>query len=145
MELRLSRRQWDDISVVDLAGKITAGDSLTLFREAIRDEVAKGNNKILINLKEVSYIDSSGLGELVLALGTVTQTICSTCGATLFKDDDGQWEACSQCNGNSRKSWGQLKLASPGRQVTDLLHFTKLNTVFDVHSSEDDAIASFSR
>jgi len=145
MELKLARRRSDGISVVDLAGKITAGDSLAAFREAIRDEIAKGNNKILINLKEVSYIDSSGLGELVLALGTVTQTICASCGATLFRDDDGQWEACSQCQGSGRKSWGELKLSNPGRQVTDLLHFTKLNTVFDVHQSEAEAIASFSK
>jgi len=80
---------------------------------------------------------------LVLALGTVTQTICASCGATLFKDDDGQWEPCAQCDSQDRKSWGQLKLAHPGRQVTDLLQFTRLNTVFDVHENEADAIASF--
>ena len=143
MEFRVSKRRVDNVSVVDLAGKITAGDALSAFREAIRDEVAKGNNKILLNLKEVSYIDSSGLGELVLALGTATQTICASCGATLFKDDDGQWERCAQCNSEDRKSWGQFKLAHPGRQVTDLLQFTKLNTVFEVHESETDALASF--
>ena len=63
---------------MDLAGKITAGDALTVFRQTIRDEVAKGHNKILLDLKDVSYIDSSGLGELVMALGTVTQTICAS-------------------------------------------------------------------
>ena len=131
------------MSVVDLGGKITAGDALTAFREAIRDEVAKGHNKIVLNLKEVSYIDSSALGELVLALGTVTQTICASCGATLFKDDDGRWERCAQCQSNDRRSWGQLRLAHPGRQVTDLLQFTKLNTVFEVHETEGDAVASF--
>src|SRR5687767_3639792 len=121
MDFNLSTRRVDSVSVIDLAGKVTAGDALSTFRDAIRDEVAKGHNKILLNLKEVSYIDSSGLGELVLALGTVTQTICASCGATLFKDDQGQWEKCHQCNSTSRKSWGQLKLANPGRQVTDLL------------------------
>jgi anti-sigma B factor antagonist len=145
MEMKLSRRRSDGVSVVDLSGRITSGDSLANFREAIRDEVAKGNNKILINLQEVSYIDSSGLGELVLALGTVTQTICASCGATLFRDDDGRWERCGQCQSTGRKIWGQLKLANAGRQVRDLLHFTKLNTVFDVHTSEADAIASFGK
>src|SRR5262245_3552803 len=101
MEMKLSRRRSDGISIVDLGGRITSGKSLTVFREAIRDEVAKGHDKILINLEEVSYIDSSGLGELVLALGTVTQTICGACGATLFRDDDGHWEPCPQCNGVS--------------------------------------------
>src|SRR5689334_23126841 len=107
MDFRLARRKVDHVSVLDLAGKITAGDALSAFREAIRDEVAKGHDKILLNLKEVSYVDSSGLGELVLALGTVTQTICASCGATLFKDDDGRWERCAQCNSVDRKSWGQ--------------------------------------
>ena len=143
MDFSLSTRRVDKVSVVDLAGKVTAGDALSTFRDAIRDEVAKGHNKILLNLKEVSYIDSSGLGELVLALGTVTQTICASCGATLFKDDDGHWESCGQCHGNDRKSWGQLKLAHPGRQVTDLLQFTKLNTIFEVHETESDALSSF--
>ena len=143
MDVKVTQRD-PGVSIVVLEGRITAGDALTAFRNQIRDEIAKGHNKILIDLKEVSYIDSSGLGELVLALGTVTQTICAECGSTLFKDDQGQWEKCHQCNSNSRKSWGQLKLANPGRQVTDLLHFTKLNTVFDVHETQADAIASFS-
>jgi anti-sigma B factor antagonist len=142
MNLKISQRD-TGVSVLELSGRITAGEALTEFRNRIRDEVAKGHNKILIDLKEVSYIDSSGLGEMVLALGTVTQTICASCGSTLFKDDQGQWERCHQCNSSSRKAWGQLKLASPGRQVTDLLHFTKLNTVFDVYENEADAIASF--
>ena len=142
MELKVTHSD-PGVSIVTMAGRITAGDALTEFRNQIRDEVAKGHNKILIDLKDVSYIDSSGLGELVLALGTVTQTICASCGSTLFKDDQGQWERCAQCNSNSRKAWGQLKLANPGRQVTDLLHFTKLNTVFDVHETKADAIASF--
>jgi anti-sigma B factor antagonist len=142
-DFRLTTRQLGEVSIVDLSGKITSGVALTAFRDAIRDEVAKGHDKIVLNLKDVSYIDSSGLGELVLALGTVTQTICGSCGATLFKDDDSRWESCAQCNSNDRKFWGQLKLAHPGRQVTDLLQFTKLNTVFDVHQTESDALSSF--
>ena len=91
---------------VDLAGKITAGDALSAFAQTIRDEVAKGHNRILLNLKDVSYVDSSGLGELVMALGTVTQTICASCGATVFKDDDGNWDPCPQCESNERKTLG---------------------------------------
>jgi anti-sigma B factor antagonist len=143
MELKLSRRESDGVSIIDLAGKVTAGDSLTAFRDLVRDEVARGNSKILINLKDVSYVDSSGLGELVLALGTVTQTVCSSCGASLFKDDDGNWEPCPQCSSEERRPWGQLKLSNLGRQITDLLHFTRLNTVFDVRETEADAIASY--
>jgi anti-sigma B factor antagonist len=143
MEFKLSTRRADSVFIVDLAGRITAGDALTALRQTIRDEVAKGHNRILLNLKDVSYIDSSGLGELIMAQGTVTQMICAKCGATVFKDDDGSWDACPQCESKERKPWGQLKLANPGRQVMDLLQFTKLYSVFDVHESEEEALTSF--
>ncbi len=143
MEFKLSTRRADSVSIVDLAGRITTGEALTAFRQVIREEVSKGHTKILLNLKDVSYIDSSGLGELVLALGTVEQTICAMCGATVFKDEDGNWEPCPQCESKERKRWGQLKLSNPGRQVRDLLQFTKLYTVFDVHDSEVGALDSF--
>src|SRR5207247_10531413 len=138
------RRMPEGVTVLDAVGRITAGDALTALRQAIRDEVADGQHKIVLNLKEVSYVDSSGLGELVMALGTVTQTICASCGATVFKDEDGNWDTCPQCESKERKTWGQMKLSNPGRQVTDLLQFTKLYTVFDVHESEQEALASFS-
>src|SRR5215469_14769859 len=144
MDFKLSKRKMPDgITVLDAAGRITAGDALTTLRQAIRDEVADGHHRIVLNLKEVSYVDSSGLGELVMALGTVTQTICASCGATVFKDDEGNWDPCPQCESTERKPWGQLKLSNPGRQVTDLLQFTKLYSVFDVHESEEHALASF--
>ena len=143
MDFKLNTRRADSVFIVDLSGRITAGDALSAFRQTIRDEVAKGHNRILLNLKDVSYIDSSGLGELIMALGTVTQMICAKCGATVFKDDDGNWDSCPQCESKDRKPWGELKLSNPGRQVTDLLQFTKLYTVFDVHESEEEALASF--
>ena len=143
MEFKLSTRRADSVFIVDLAGRITTGDALAALRQTIRDEVAKGHNKILLNLKDVSYVDSSGLGELIMALGTVTQTICAKCGATVFKDEDGDWDSCPQCESKERKPWGQLKLSNPGRQVTDLLQFTKLYSVFDVHESEEEALTSF--
>ena len=144
MDFKLSTRRADGVFIVDLAGRITAGDAVAAFRQAIRDEIANGHHKILLNLKDVSYIDSSGLGELIMAIGTVTQTICTSCGATVFKDEDGNWDPCPQCESKERKTWGQMKLSNPGRQVTDLLQFTKLYTVFDVHESEQEALASFS-
>jgi len=144
MDFKLSTRRADGVFIVDLAGRITAGDAVVAFRQAIRDEIANGHHKILLNLRDVSYIDSSGLGELIMAIGTVTQTICTSCGATVFKDEDGNWDPCPQCESKERKTWGQMKLSKPGRQVTDLLQFTKLYTVFDVHESEQEALASFS-
>ena len=74
----------------------------------------------------------------------MTQTICAMCGATVFKDEDGHWDVCPQCESDKRTAWGEFKISNPGRQVKDLLQFTKLYTVFDVHESEPEALASFS-
>src|SRR5215813_9171460 len=119
MEFKLSTRRADSVFIVDLAGRITTGDALSIFRQTIRDEVAKGHNRILLNLKDVTYIDSSGLGELIMAQGTVNQTVCASCGSTVFKNDDGEWDPCPQCEGVQRKTWGSLKLSNPGTQVME--------------------------
>jgi anti-sigma B factor antagonist len=99
--------------VVDVAGRITLGEGSSALRDSVREMVGKGQKKILLNLGEVSYIDSSGIGELVSAYTTVT-------------------------NGG-----GQLKLLNLTKRVKDLLQITKLYTVFDVHDSEVTAIRSF--
>jgi len=114
VSVKLSTRQVGDVSVVDVAGRITLGEGSSALRETLRDMVSKGQKKILLNLGEVSYIDSSGIGELVSAFTTVT-------------------------NGG-----GQLKLLNLTKRVRDLLQITKLYTVFDVHDSEVSAIRSFS-
>jgi anti-sigma B factor antagonist len=98
---------------VDVAGRITLGEGSSTLRDSVREMVSKGQKKILLNLGEVSYIDSSGIGELVSAFTTVT-------------------------NGG-----GQLKLLNLTKRVKDLLQITKLYTVFDVHDSEVSAIRSF--
>jgi anti-sigma B factor antagonist len=110
----LNTRQIGDVSVVDVAGRITLGEGSSTLRDSVREMVSKGQKKILLNLGEVSYIDSSGIGELVSAFTTVT-------------------------NGG-----GQLKLLNLTKRVRDLLQITKLYTVFDVHDSEVSAIRSFS-
>ena len=76
MSLKIETRLVGDVVVLDVSGRITAGDGSDIFRQAIRDHVAQGSKDILLNLQDVSYIDSSGLGELVLGHGTVTQNIC---------------------------------------------------------------------
>ena len=114
MSVKLNTRQIGDVSVVDVAGRITLGEGSSTLRDSVREMVSKGQKKILLNLGEVSYIDSSGIGELVSAFTTVT-------------------------NGG-----GQLKLLNLTKRVRDLLQITKLYTVFDVHDSEVSAIRSFS-
>ena len=113
MSVKLSSRQVGDVSVVDVAGRITLGEGSTALRDALRDMVAKNHKKILLNLGDVSYIDSSGIGELVSGFTSVTN------------------------------SGGQLKLLGLTKRVKDLLQITKLYTVFDVHEDESSAIRSF--
>jgi anti-sigma B factor antagonist len=102
-----------DVSVVDVAGRITLGEGSSALRDLLRDMVGKGEKKILLNLGDVSYIDSSGIGELVSGFTTVTN------------------------------SGGQLKLLNLNKRVKDLLQITKLYTVFDVHEDEAGAVRSF--
>lgn len=113
MSVKLNTRQVGDVSVVDVAGRITLGEGSTALRDALRDMVAKNHKKILLNLGEVSYIDSSGIGELVSGFTSVTN------------------------------SGGQLKLLGLNKRVKDLLQITKLYTVFDVHEEESSAVRSF--
>jgi len=102
-----------DVSVVDVAGRITLGEGSSALRDMMRDLVSKSQKKILLNLGDVSYIDSSGIGELVSGFTTVTN------------------------------SGGNLKLLGLNKRVKDLLQITKLYTVFDVHEDEAGAIRSF--
>ncbi len=113
MSVKLTSRQVGDVTVVDAAGRITLGEAASAFRDTIRDLAAKGNKKILLNLGEVSYIDSSGIGEMVSGFTTIT--------------NDG----------------GQLKLLGLNKRIKDLLQITKLYTVFDTYDEEAAAIRSF--
>ena len=113
MSVKLTTRQVGDVTVIDVAGRITLGEGYSTLRDALRDLVSKGQKKVLLNLGEVSYIDSSGIGELVSGFTTVTN------------------------NG------GALKLLNLNKRVKDLLQITKLYTVFDVHEDEAGAIRSF--
>lgn len=113
MSVKLSTRQVGDVTVVDVAGRITLGEGSSALRDLLRELVGKGQKKILLNLGEVSYIDSSGIGELVSGFTTVTN------------------------NG------GEMKLLNLNKRVKDLLQITKLYTVFDVHDEEAHAIRAF--
>jgi anti-sigma B factor antagonist len=113
--MKATVRQVDSVIVVDLSGRITLGEGCTQLRELVRDQLAKGNRKVLINLADVSYIDSSGIGELVSAFTAVAN------------------------------QGGQLKLLKLTKKVHDLLQITKLYTVFDVHDDEVKAIGSFDK
>ncbi len=113
MSVKLTSRQVGDVTVIDAAGRVTLGEGASAFRDAIRNFAAKGDKKLLLNLGDVSYIDSSGIGEMVSGFTTVT-------------------------NGG-----GQLKLVGLSKRVKDLLQITKLYTVFEVFDDEAEAVRSF--
>ena len=113
MSMKATNRQVEGVSVVDMSGRITLGEGSVILRDTIRDLIGKGQKKILLNLGDVTYIDSSGIGELVSGFTTVTN------------------------------SGGNLKLLNLNKRVKDLLQITKLYTVFDVHEDEASAIRSF--
>jgi anti-sigma B factor antagonist len=113
--MKTSTRKVDNVTIVDLSGRITLGEGSVVLRDTIRDLIAKGDKKILLNLGEVTYIDSSGIGELVSAFTTV------------------------------RNQGGELKLLNLTKKVHDLLQITKLYTVFDVKDDEATAIGSFTK
>ena len=115
MSMKATIRQVDSVTVVDVSGRITLGEGCTQLRELIREQLSKGNKNLLLNLGDVTYIDSSGIGELVSAYTGVS------------------------------KQGGGLKLLNLTKKVHDLLQITKLYTVFDVHDDETGAIASFTK
>jgi anti-sigma B factor antagonist len=112
--MNVNVRQRGDVTILDLKGKITIGTGDVALRNAIQEVMAGGAKKVLINMSEVSTIDSSGIGELVSAYTTATNR-----GA-------------------------KLKLYNLPAKVTDILTITQLITVFDVYDSEDEAVRSFS-
>jgi anti-sigma B factor antagonist len=106
-------RQIGDISIIDFSGKITLGEGSSMLRRTIRELIDNGQRKIVLNLYDVDYIDSSGIGELVSGYTTV------------------------------RNAEGEMKLLHLTKRVHDLLQITRLFTVFDVQSDEDTALRSF--
>jgi anti-sigma B factor antagonist len=109
----LTTRQVGDVTVIDAVGRITLGEGSSMLREDLRQMIGKGQKKILLNLADVSYIDSSGIGELVSGFTTVTN------------------------------QGGELKLLNLTKRVHDLLQITKLYTVFEVFDDEAAAVRSF--
>ena len=113
MTMKASTRQVDGVTIIDLSGRITLGEGSVVLRDTIRNSIGQGVKKILLNLGDVTYIDSSGIGELVSAYTSV------------------------------RNQGGELKLLNLTKKVHDLLQITKLYTVFDVRDYEAGAIKSF--
>lgn len=114
MDLKLKTRETKGICIIDLGGRLMMGEGCKAVRDEIRDQLEHGSLKILLNLGEVTYIDSAGLGELTAAYTSV------------------------------KNRGGDLKLVNLTKRVHDVMQITKLYTVFDVHDDEKAALASFS-
>ena len=113
--MHISERTVGDVVIVEVSGKVTLGDGGdVVLKDKMQSLVQQGRKKVLLNLAEVSYVDSAGLGEIV------------------------------QCYATVAKNGGTLKLVNVTKRIKDLLSITKLLTVFECHDNEADAISSFS-
>jgi anti-sigma B factor antagonist len=111
--MTITTREVSHVTIVDITGRITLGDETQQVRDALRELIAAGKKKIIFNLANVDYIDSSGVGELVSSYTTV------------------------------RNAGGELKLLNLTKKVQDVLYITKLYTVFDIKEDEFTAVKSF--
>jgi anti-sigma B factor antagonist len=113
MSLKINTREVGKVTILDIEGRIVLGDEIGDLRTAVRNLIGEGRKKIILNLGAVDYIDSSGVGELVGSFTTV------------------------------RNAGGELKLLNLTQKVHDVLHVTKLYTVFDIKDDEFTAVKSF--
>jgi anti-sigma B factor antagonist len=113
VKMQTATRHVGDVVVLDIIGRITLGEGNVILREVVRELADKGHKRIVLNLAEVHYIDSSGVGELVKTHTTI------------------------------RNTGGELKLSALNKRVHDLLQMTRLSTVFDIQTDEATALQSF--
>ena len=111
--MKIDSRTVGDVHILDCSGKITLGEGTMAVRNAVREVLKNGGKKIVLNLSDVNYIDSSGIGELVSSYTTVTN------------------------------QGGQLRLLNLTKKIQELLAITKLLTVFQVYDTEQAAVSSF--
>lgn len=111
--MQIAERESGSVTILDLSGKIILGDDSTLLKDKLQSLLHQGKRNLLLNLGQVPYVDSAGLGALVSAYTTVT------------------------------REGGSLKLTNVTKRMQDLLSITKLLTVFDTFDSEDEAIRSY--
>jgi anti-sigma B factor antagonist len=110
----ISERKVGDVTIIDLSGKMVASENLGRLKDKVTSLIFQGEKRIVLNLGNVSYVDSSGLGEMVA------------------------------CHGSAVRNGGEVKLANVGKRINDLLVMTRLLTVFDSHDTEEAAVKSFS-
>ena len=115
LSLKINIRETPDAAILDMSGRISIGEALAELRDSIREALGGDQKNILLNLAEVSHIDSSGLGQLIGSYATVTSR------------------------------GGQMKLLNLQKRVNDLMQVTKLVTVFETYTNEETALKSFAK
>ena len=113
MSVTIKTKETDGVAIIELSGRLTLGEATGKVREAVRGVVTKGHKKVVLNLKEVSYIDSAGLGEVIGAYTSV------------------------------KNQGGDMKLVGASGRALDLLQVTRLLTLFEFFDDEASAIRSF--
>jgi anti-sigma B factor antagonist len=113
--MTVGERKTGDVTIVDVAGKMVNTDNPGRLKDKITSLIFQGEKRIVLNLGDVTYVDSSGLGEIVA------------------------------CHGSATKGGAEIKIANAGNKIKDLLVMTRLLTIFDAHDTEDGAIKSFTR
>jgi anti-sigma B factor antagonist len=115
MSAKVTIRHVDGVTVLGVSGRITLGEGGVTLRDSIQDALKTGTKKLVVDMGEVNYMDSSGVGELTAAYTSAKNRDC------------------------------QLKLASLTKRIDDLMQVTKLATIFDIYSDEKEAVASFAK
>ena len=113
--MQIAERESGRVTILDLAGKVTLGDGDTLLKDKLHSLLHQGKKDVLLNLGQVSYVDSAGLGAIVSAYTTMT------------------------------REGGNLKLSNVTKKLQDLLSITKLLTVFETFDNEDEAVRSYKK
>lgn len=113
--MEISERKVGNVTVVDISGRLVAAENPGRLKDKVSSLIFQGEKHIVLNLAEVSYVDSSGLGEMVA------------------------------CHGTATRGGGEVKIANAGKRIKDLLVMTRLLTVFDAHDTEDAAVGSFTQ
>jgi anti-sigma B factor antagonist len=113
MSMEIQRREREGITILDMKGRLAVGESCTLLRESVNEQVAQGNKQIILNLQHIDYIDSTGLGSMVI------------------------------CYTSLQKMGGGMKLVNLNRRNLELMLLTKLSTIFHIFGEEQEAVNAF--
>jgi anti-sigma B factor antagonist len=113
MSMEIQRREREGITILDLKGRLSVGESTTLLRESVNDQIAQGNKQLILNLQNIDYIDSTGLGSMVI------------------------------CYTSLQKIGGGMKLVNLNRRNLELMLLTKLSTIFQIFAEEQEAVNAF--